>query len=80
MRLASRFIRFTYALLNWKHFFNRTRAAITDADTKGELLLTKGLDRWIEEGRITLAEAEFLKTELKSREVHDALKGLGVHV
>lgn len=80
LRLASRLIRFTYALLNWKQMFVRTRAAITDADTKGELFLTRGLDRWIEEGRITVAEADVLKTELKSREVHDALKGLGAHV
>lgn len=80
LRLASRFIRFTYALLNWKDMFSKARAVITEADTKGEVFLSKGLDKWVEEGRISLAEADALKLELKSEEIHDAMKNLGVHV
>ena len=80
LRLASRLIRFTYALLNWKQLFIRSRAIITEADTRGEIFLTKGLDTWVEEGRITPTEADALKTELKSQEIHDAMKNLGAHI
>ncbi len=80
LRIASKLIRFTYSVLNWKQLFVRSRHAVTNADVKAEEFLTKGLDRWIEEGRITAEEAEALKTELRSHEIHEVMRHLGAHV
>ena len=80
LRIASKIIRFTYTMLNWKQLFVSTRQAVTTADVKAEEFLTKGLDRWIEEGRITPREADALKAELKSGEVHEAMRHLGAHL
>lgn len=80
LRIASKIIRFTYSILNWKQMFRRSKNAISTADVKAEEFLSAGLDRWIEEGRITVEEAELLKTDLRSHEVHEVMRHLGAHV
>lgn len=80
LRIASKIIKFTYSILNWKQLFRRSRDAISTADVKAEEFLTAGINRWIEEGRITLEEAETLKTDLRSHEVHEVMRHLGAHV
>ena len=80
LRIPSRVIRISYALLNWKSLFVRTSRAISSADMKAEAFLSRGLDLWLEEGRITQREADRLKSELKTPEVHDAMKHLGAHL
>ncbi len=80
LRLASKIIKFTYSILNWKALFRRSKNAISTADVKAEEFLTAGIDRWIEEGRITVEEAEVLKADLRSHEVHEVMRHLGAHV
>ena len=80
LRLASRMIRITYAILNWKALFVRTKSTVSDADVKAEAFLARGLDTWVEEGRITAERAQELKTELKTDEAHAAMTHLGAHL
>ncbi len=80
LRLASRMIRITYALLNWKAFFVKTKSSISDADVKAEAFLARGLDIWVEEGRITPERAQELKADLRTDEAHAAMTHLGAHL
>ncbi len=66
LRIASRVIRVSYALLNWKALFIRSKSAISDADVKREAFLAKGLDTWVEEERITPERADRLKADVRS--------------
>ncbi|MCH8103858.1 MAG: phosphatase PAP2 family protein, partial [Chloroflexi bacterium] len=80
LRLASRMIRITYAMLNWKALFVKTKSSISDADVKAEAFLAKGLDIWVEEGRITQERAQKLKADLRTDEAHAAMSHLGAHL
>ncbi len=80
LRLASRMIRITYAMLNWKALFVKTKSSISDADVKAEAFLAKGLDIWVEEGRITPERAQKLKADLRTDEAHAAMSHLGAHL
>ena len=80
LRLASRIIRITYAMLNWKALFIKTKSSVSDADVKAEAFLARGLDTWVEEGRITPERARELKADLRTDEAHAAMTHLGAHL
>jgi hypothetical protein len=47
---------------------------------KAEAFLARGLDTWVEEGRITPERARELKADLRTDEAHAAMTHLGAHL
>ncbi|MDA1258669.1 MAG: phosphatase PAP2 family protein [Chloroflexi bacterium] len=80
LRIASRVIQIVYKFFNWKAIFVKSRDAVKDSDIKAEAFLAKGLETWLEEGRITPERAEELKAELRTDEAHEAMRHLGANL
>ena len=79
-RIWGRLSRRAYRLMDWSGALRSLRRAMEGADKAGETFLNHGIERWEMEGRLTNAEAEMLRAELRSSEVREAMHHLGVHL
>ena len=79
-RIWGHIISRVYRLLDWKAFFQHLMGALTEADRAAEVFLSRGIDRWEDEGRISVQQAADLRTRLSSRRAQDALRHLGAHL
>ena len=79
-RIWGRLALLAYRLFNWKPLFQRIAGASAGADQAAEAFLSKGIDRWKAEGRLSTFEATNLRTYLSTSEVRDAMHHLGAHL
>ena len=79
-RIWGRLASLTYRLFNWKPLFQRIASASAGADQAADAFLSKDIDRWKAEGRLSPFEATNLRTYLSTSEVRDAMHHLGAHL
>ncbi|MBI4305851.1 MAG: phosphatase PAP2 family protein [Chloroflexi bacterium] len=79
-RVWGRVARRIYVLLDWKAFFQHVKHALEGANRASEALLTRGLERWQAERRLTDQQLIALKTSLAAPEVAETLRHLGSHL
>ena len=79
-RIWGRLIRGVYRLFDWKRLFMRLGHAMESADASAELFLSRGIERWEAEGKISASEVASLQSLLTSGEVKEPMHHLGVHL
>jgi hypothetical protein len=79
-RIWGRLISGVYRLLDWKGFYKRFTHALKGADRAAENFLSRGIERWEAEGRLSPSEAALLRTQAASGESRNAMHHMGVHL
>ena len=79
-RIWGRLARRTYRLFDWSGSFRRMARALEGGDRLADAFLSAGIERWEREGRVTLAEAAELRSQVSSEDVRNAMHHMGAHL
>ena len=79
-RIWGRLISGVYRLLDLNRFLKSFAHTMEKADGAAELFLSRGVERWEDEGRLSSTEIARLRSHLSSGEVQEPIHHLGAHL
>ena len=79
-RIWGRLIRGVFRLFDWKRLYMRLAHSLDRAERSSEAFLERGIERWEAQGRLTPQESATIRCVISSRQAHNALHHMGVHL